>query len=237
MTLNNPSTLLAIGTVVTGAAPSEMLITDADGVLQATNTPTVKKISTGIDYTNGDGVQGTFILPNGVSFVAIDKDGGVYPIILTDVNNTLAFKLPFPSGDMVFGLGHVSNVAGAIILQLAGAQVGTLAGPSSPYYPPGLSLANGYGIAPLTIGYREVSSAAAQTDVDVVINCTSGTFAVTLLSVVGRTGVNARMLIIKNSGVGTITLTPNGLETVGVSSLAAGATARLVAGSAGWVSV
>jgi len=46
---------------------------------------------------------------------------------------------------------------------------------------------------------------------DYVIDCTSGTFTVNLFTAVGNTG---RILIIKNSGTGTITVDPNGTQTI-----------------------
>ncbi|MFN8992731.1 MAG: hypothetical protein ACK5X3_03550, partial [Pseudomonadota bacterium] len=46
---------------------------------------------------------------------------------------------------------------------------------------------------------------------DYVIDCTSGTFTVNLFTAVGNTG---RILIIKNSGAGTITVDPNGTQTI-----------------------
>jgi hypothetical protein len=50
----------------------------------------------------------------------------------------------------------------------------------------------------------------ATTD-DYVIDCTSGTFTVNLPALVGRTGM---VLIIKNSGTGTITVDPNGATVI-----------------------
>lgn len=46
---------------------------------------------------------------------------------------------------------------------------------------------------------------------DYVIDCTTGTFTVNLFTAVGNTG---RILIIKNSGSGTITIDPNGSQTI-----------------------
>jgi hypothetical protein len=46
---------------------------------------------------------------------------------------------------------------------------------------------------------------------DYFIDCTSGTFTVNLFTAVGNTG---RILIIKNSGTGTITVDPNGTQTI-----------------------
>jgi hypothetical protein len=46
---------------------------------------------------------------------------------------------------------------------------------------------------------------------DYTIDCTSGTFTVTLPSAVGIAG---QIFVIKNSGAGTITITPNGAETI-----------------------
>jgi len=49
------------------------------------------------------------------------------------------------------------------------------------------------------------------TDNDFLIDCTSGTFTVTLLTALNRQG---RQYIIKNSGAGTITLEGDGTETI-----------------------
>jgi hypothetical protein len=46
---------------------------------------------------------------------------------------------------------------------------------------------------------------------DYFIDCTTGTFTVNLFTAVGNTG---RILIIKNSGTGTITVDPNGSQTI-----------------------
>ena len=46
---------------------------------------------------------------------------------------------------------------------------------------------------------------------DYFIDCTTGTFTVNLFTAVGNTG---RILIIKNSGTGTITVDPNGTQTI-----------------------
>jgi hypothetical protein len=46
---------------------------------------------------------------------------------------------------------------------------------------------------------------------DYFIDCTAGTFTVNLFTAVGNTG---RILIIKNSGTGTITVDPNGSQTI-----------------------
>jgi hypothetical protein len=56
---------------------------------------------------------------------------------------------------------------------------------------------------------RTTTYTAATTDY--FIDCTSGTFTVNLFTAVGNTG---RILIIKNSGTGTITVDPNGSQTI-----------------------
>jgi hypothetical protein len=65
------------------------------------------------------------------------------------------------------------------------------------------------------IGFKQAyvtkTGAYTATDADYVIDCTSGTFTVTLPASSGRTG---RILIIKNSGAGTITVDGNGAETI-----------------------
>ena len=59
--------------------------------------------------------------------------------------------------------------------------------------------------------YLARTTAYTATDTDYLIDCTSGTFTVTLPASSGRTG---RILIIKNSGAGTITVDGNASETI-----------------------
>ncbi len=59
--------------------------------------------------------------------------------------------------------------------------------------------------------YVTKTGAYTATNDDYVIDCTSGTFTVTLPASSGRTG---RILIIKNSGAGTITVDGNAAETI-----------------------
>ena len=59
--------------------------------------------------------------------------------------------------------------------------------------------------------YVTKTGAYTATDADYVVDCTSGTFTVTLPASSGRTG---RILIIKNSGAGTITVDGNASETI-----------------------
>jgi hypothetical protein len=59
--------------------------------------------------------------------------------------------------------------------------------------------------------YVTKTGAYTATNDDYVIDCTSGTFTVTLPASSGRTG---RILIIKNSGAGTITVDGNASETI-----------------------
>jgi hypothetical protein len=65
------------------------------------------------------------------------------------------------------------------------------------------------------IGFKQAyvtkTGAYTATDADYVIDCTTGTFTVTLPASSGRTG---RILIIKNSGAGTITVDGNAAETI-----------------------
>lgn len=65
------------------------------------------------------------------------------------------------------------------------------------------------------IGFKQAyvtkTGAYTATNDDYVIDCTSGTFTVTLPASSGRTG---RILIIKNSGAGTITVDGNAAETI-----------------------
>jgi hypothetical protein len=59
--------------------------------------------------------------------------------------------------------------------------------------------------------YRAVTALTTMTDDDYQIECTSGSFTITLLTAVGREG---REISIKNSGTGTITIDGDGAETI-----------------------
>jgi hypothetical protein len=59
--------------------------------------------------------------------------------------------------------------------------------------------------------YTARTTTYTATTSDYFIDCTSGTFTVNLFTAVGNTG---RILIIKNSGTGTITVDPNGSQTI-----------------------
>tara|TARA_R110000868_G_scaffold68695_2_gene203117 strand:+ start:689 stop:1402 length:714 start_codon:yes stop_codon:yes gene_type:complete len=57
--------------------------------------------------------------------------------------------------------------------------------------------------SPLTLGYRETAAATTLLPNDYLLNCTTGTYAVTLPTSVGITGQH---YVIKNSGTGVITI-------------------------------
>ena len=59
--------------------------------------------------------------------------------------------------------------------------------------------------------YTAKTGTYTATTSDYFIDCTSGTFTVNIFTAVGNTG---RILIIKNSGAGTITVDPNGAQTI-----------------------
>lgn len=59
--------------------------------------------------------------------------------------------------------------------------------------------------------YTARTSTYTAATTDYFIDCTTGTFTVNLFTAVGNTG---RILIIKNSGTGTITVDPNGSQTI-----------------------
>lgn len=67
------------------------------------------------------------------------------------------------------------------------------------------------GAASTTLPYTAVSSTYVVQNTDCVINCTSGTFTVTLPTAIGKEG---QYFIIKNSGAGVITLDGYDSETI-----------------------
>lgn len=62
-----------------------------------------------------------------------------------------------------------------------------------------------------TLPFTNKTSTYTIDNTDCVVNCTSGTFTVTLPTAVGLTG---QYFIIKNSGTGSITVDGNGAETI-----------------------
>jgi len=62
-----------------------------------------------------------------------------------------------------------------------------------------------------SIAYVEKADDYTPTELDNVINVTSGTFTITLPTAVGIAG---RMYTIKNSGAGTVTIDGSGAETI-----------------------
>lgn len=64
---------------------------------------------------------------------------------------------------------------------------------------------------PTILPYTAKTAAYTATDNDYVIDCTTGAFAVTLPTAVGRTG---KVFVIKRTGTGLITVVPNGSELI-----------------------
>ena len=62
-----------------------------------------------------------------------------------------------------------------------------------------------------TLNYVAKTATYTASATDYVINCTSGTFTVSLPTAVGITG---RVYVVKNSGTGTTTVDPAGTETI-----------------------
>lgn len=62
-----------------------------------------------------------------------------------------------------------------------------------------------------TLPFTNKTSTYVVDNTDCVVNCTSGTFTVTLPTAVGITG---QYFVIKNSGTGVITIDANGSETI-----------------------
>lgn len=73
------------------------------------------------------------------------------------------------------------------------------------------------------------------TNLDYTINCTSGSFTVTLPTAVGIAG---RVYVIKNSGVGSITLDGNGaqtIDTLATQPIVSGGAMKVQSDGANWI--
>lgn len=87
----------------------------------------------------------------------------------------------------------------------------------------------------LTLPYVAKAATYTATAVDYTIDCTSGTFDIDLPTAVGITG---RIYVIKNSGVGTITIDPAGAELIdslATATLVSGASITTQSTGTGWI--
>jgi len=67
------------------------------------------------------------------------------------------------------------------------------------------------GTASTTLPFTSKTSTYTVDNEDCIVNCTSGTFTVTLPTAVGLTG---QYFVVKNSGTGVITIDGDGAETI-----------------------
>lgn len=67
------------------------------------------------------------------------------------------------------------------------------------------------GSASTTLPFTSKTSTYTVDNEDCIVNCTSGTFTVTLPTAVGLTG---QYFVVKNSGTGVITIDGDGAETI-----------------------
>ncbi len=89
----------------------------------------------------------------------------------------------------------------------------------------------------IILGYTEVNSTYTVISSDYVVNCTSGTFAITLPTAVSATG---RVYILKNTGTGVITINTTSSQTIdgnasGVLSLVQWDTLQVMSTGANWI--
>lgn len=88
-----------------------------------------------------------------------------------------------------------------------------------------------------SVPYAAKTTTYPITNSDGIIDCTSGSFTVTLPTAVG---IDGRVFIIKNSGAGTITLATTSSQTIdgaAPGTLAAGVTIRVASTGANWITV
>jgi hypothetical protein len=87
------------------------------------------------------------------------------------------------------------------------------------------------------LNYTEKTANYTLLDIDDVVNVTSGSPTLLLPSAVAS---NGKRYILKNSGAGSVTVDPNGSETINGSStatIAAGASLEIISNNANWISV
>ena len=214
MSASRTVTLPAANSVDAG---TEIVVCDESGTVTATNTIVIQRA--GSDTVNGTtsvAIGAAYgmrrLISDGTSKWSVD--GGV--VRLSDVGtitSTMIADATITGTDIASGTVTSTNILDDTIvnadINASAAIVGT-------------KLADG-AITPIKTsgGYVAKTALYTATNDDRVIDCTSGTYTITLPTAASQTG---RTFIIRNSGSGTITIGRTGAETI------SGATSQTLAG-------
>jgi hypothetical protein len=205
-------TLTAATIVKSGGTSSQYLMADGSTSLGAGasisgTTNYVPK------FTSSSAIGNSQIIDNGTN-LSLRTTASTYPVnINLGANSGIGF---FEDGTRATIIGTNQNINSTAPLQFQATQFLFTNGKIT------LNTASDNGVDHLQvngsisgIGFKQnyvtKTGAYTATNADYVIDCTSGTFTVTLPASSGRTG---RILIIKNSGAGVITVDGNASETI-----------------------
>jgi len=196
-----------------------------------------------------NGQQGPFTAPNGALEVLYGGTGAKsrqqaaknLNVPALDANNVFTGQNEFEGTTQVRGALEITLQAGdALNIVDSGASINVLdfsASNGATYsFPLGGGVVAMVG-GPLSVPYSAQSGAYTVQMSDGVVNCTSGTFTVTLPTAAGIAG---QWFAVKNSGAGVITVATTGGQTIdGAASIALAATnvTRVVSDGANWIVV
>jgi len=208
-------TLTAATIVKSGGTSLQFLMADGStslgggGTLSGTTNYVPK-------FTSSSAIGNSQIIDNGTN-LSLRTTASTYPVnINLGANSGMAF---YQDGTIATIYGTNQNINSTAALQFLASQY-IFAGTASGKITVNTSSDNGVDYLQVNgsisgIGFKQAyvtkTGAYTATNADYVIDCTSGTFTVTLPASSGRTG---RILIIKNSGAGTITVDGNASETI-----------------------
>lgn len=155
---------------------------------------------TGVDTSDilFDGYQGVSVSSTTAAYLSANRNA--------DGSRSFAYVLPdslklYGDKGLSFYTGNGSAAQNRMVIDASG-NVGINTTPGTTT----LSVAGS-----LALGYVEKTTTYVVAASDYTINCTSGTFTVTLPTAVGITG---RVYVIKNTGAGTVTIDGDGTETI-----------------------
>jgi hypothetical protein len=206
-------TLTAATIVKAGGTSSQFLMADGSTSLGAGGTfsGTTNYVP---KFTSSSAIGNSQIFENGTN-LSFKTTASTYPVnINLGANSGIGF---YEDGTIATIIGTNQNINSTAALQFLATQYIFSAGGKITVNTTGdngvdhLQVNGSISGIGMKQGYVAKTGAYTATNADYVIDCTFGTFTVTLPASSGRTG---RILIIKNSGAGTITVDGNSSETI-----------------------
>lgn len=203
------------GTVAVGFGSKIKFISDTNGSVDRTQSSIESSWTVALDATR----------TSQLAFATVNSAASSTDLILT-------------AGQAQFRLGSVS--APSITFQgdlntgfySSADVIGLTAGGSNKFF---ISTTGTFIVGGFHLSYIAKTANYTATAADQTIDCTANTFTITLPTAVGITG---RIYTVKNSGVGSITIDPNGAQTIdslATATVVSGASITTMSNGANWI--